>query len=1568
MKMYVWNSLASKNIHGRRSSRSCRGKSGLVTCCLLLILALAGLLSPSVRAADLVVSTLSDSGAGSLREAISDANNNGEHDTITFSVEGTIALSATLPMIASDMDINGPGSGKLTISGGYTHRIMEIRSATAAIRDLTIANGYVKGEDGQFPGGGGGGGLGAGIFIRDGVFILFRSVVFSGCEAAGGRGGDAGDWQTPYGGRGGNAGGWTFPFATHGSDGADGSAGAPGELGEDGEPGGTPPAGTWGQGGGAGGNGGDGGLGGTGMQGGFGGAGGAGANGGYGAGGGAGGRGGVGGLWGDGVLFVYNRGGDGGVGGSRGFLGGRGGTGPAGATPYPGTVGSYVSWGAGEGGSGFGSCIYVYNPSGWSSEVNVWLIDCLFENNITRFGEGGNAYGDVSAGPPGSAGAVMHVDSKDSVDIWTADVTFTNNLAILSTGTFFMDIRGKTVEAPCPYVTQLVSVPDPPPGFLTFAVMFNEAVTGVDATDFQIKGTGSEFASISNLSGGADAWLVTVDRGTSTGELAIDLIDNDSIRNSINRPLLGFGTTGFADGSYYMPEPVPAPPEGLLFRNEPLIEQTLDAPDVLAYADDLGETEIYVRLPNDSLSPSQVTFTVDQNDPMYECLADFENGHFHVGDDEAVTAQAADIVQVGSDYYATITYHSPANFERTPVPDQIDDSRAVEREIQFITDINGTVQTQEKRLKLVRKMAEVHAVQSADTGTMYWPRLVANKPTMIRGFFYVTRSMPKTGIKGELRVYEYPSLNPVFSAEAAEPANQPKDSQIRRHPKVFTLPHYSDLEGSLNFYLTPVQLAALEAGKRYDFTIVYRNPDGTEMFRESGDFPYDCVASPYTEAEPFDIMYVPIPIASASPHVADFSRHTSRVTEAMFPFERVRTFIYPGELPWRGATITDLSAAKYANMLNRIREEFPLDIDCIVGVLPGAKDLPLYGGWEPLPGQKDTFGGYREEEDAILSENTYRIPDPSLPVPNSNRYHPWRAFIPSHEIGHAMGWDHPKQSPTVGPLSIFLDKYGSPPVHRPMGEGASAPRAWLMDTDVNAWISTTNYEELLDRWTLKTGAKLWRPVDGAKLTGTFLRVAGAISLTDEIEVYDSELMDSVRRVSVSAEGPYSVIIRDAGGALLTEHTFDLDFESHSLQWVGFVHVLDWPAGANSVEITHDGTMLYSTTITAGVPTVTVLSPNGGETMSGLQTVSWSASDADSTTLWAAVYYSADDGATYNLLASGIGASEMTINFDGLAGTAAARVRVVVSDGFNTGEDSSDAPFTVPPKAPQPGIISPPNGTVLVEGETLYCEGAGYDLEDGELGGASLTWSSDLDGSLGVGDTLAVSTPLSAGTHIITLDAMDSDSSHGYDTVTIEVMADSDGDGMPDDYETDNGLDDGTDDASEDADGDGLTNSEEYAQGTSPQLTDSDGDGHSDFNEVAESTNPLDPSSYPGSDGSQVVVQGPATVELDDEFSLLAVLVDESLGAVTYQWTHNGVEVEGETGSSLYVPAALEGDAGTYTVKIEESVTEMVFESPPLDVLVTEPMSVTSRGAMAVLIVAMGLLGVAIGLRKKVSRL
>ena len=81
------------------------------------------------------------------------------------------------------------------------------------------------------------------------------------------------------------------------------------------------------------------------------------------------------------------------------------------------------------------------------------------------------------------------------------------------------------------------------------------------------------------------------------------------------------------------------------------------------------------------------------------------------------------------------------------------------------------------------------------------------------------------------------------------------------------------------------------------------------------------------------------------------------------------------------------------------------------------------------------------------------------------------------------------------------------------------------------------------------------------------------------------------------------------------------------------------------------------------------------------------------------------------------------------------------------------PFTPGNNPPTVAIASPAPGTSVPTGTAVVLQGSADDPEDGTLTGSALTWSSSLDGALGIGASLTIDS-LSAGSHTITLQATD----------------------------------------------------------------------------------------------------------------------------------------------------------------------------------------------------------------------
>jgi hypothetical protein len=95
----------------------------------------------SAHAATITVTNRNDSGPGSLRQALANANNG---DRINFAVTGAITLTSGGLSIAKNVTISGPGANHLSINGNQASSVFAIAfERTATISGLTITNGGV---------------------------------------------------------------------------------------------------------------------------------------------------------------------------------------------------------------------------------------------------------------------------------------------------------------------------------------------------------------------------------------------------------------------------------------------------------------------------------------------------------------------------------------------------------------------------------------------------------------------------------------------------------------------------------------------------------------------------------------------------------------------------------------------------------------------------------------------------------------------------------------------------------------------------------------------------------------------------------------------------------------------------------------------------------------------------------------------------------------------------------------------------------------------------------------------------------------------------------------------------------------------------------------------------------------------------------------------------------------------------------------------------------------------------------------------------------------------------------
>ncbi len=155
-------------------------KNTIYTLAILFAVMILG--GASAQAAVYTVTNTNDSGAGSLRDAITAANGSPDNDTINFDATAfagsqTITLTSGELVIDNNgtLTINGTGANRLSISGNNTSQVFLINSgAVAAINNLTVTNGNTS----NF--------IGGGIFNDGGTLTLTNSIVSNNTARSGG--------------------------------------------------------------------------------------------------------------------------------------------------------------------------------------------------------------------------------------------------------------------------------------------------------------------------------------------------------------------------------------------------------------------------------------------------------------------------------------------------------------------------------------------------------------------------------------------------------------------------------------------------------------------------------------------------------------------------------------------------------------------------------------------------------------------------------------------------------------------------------------------------------------------------------------------------------------------------------------------------------------------------------------------------------------------------------------------------------------------------------------------------------------------------------------------------------------------------------------------------------------------------------------------------------------------------------------------------------------------------------------------------------------------------------------
>ncbi len=308
------------------------------------------------------------------------------------------------------------------------------------------------------------------------------------------------------------------------------------------------------------------------------------------------------------------------------------------------------------------------------------------------------------------------------------------------------------------------------------------------------------------------------------------------------------------------------------------------------------------------------------------------------------------------------------------------------------------------------------------------------------------------------------------------------------------------------------------------------------------------------------------------------------------------------------------------------------------------------------------------------------------------------------------------QTPHIQEFGI--DLYSNPPVIYP-------PSIYdMMAYCTQPWISPHTYHKIFNSPFLQPDAAESLSVTnfepqadagegGALLVSGVVYPNGTVSRPEVIRLGGDEFSSAAGGFTPPLEftpppgDDYCLDVQAADNTMLAQHCFDagfVDLET-GLPTEPSPFFFTLPnVNADDVDkviISKNRVAVVIVTPSNNPPEVTVTFPNGGEALSGRQTFTWDAYDADGDSLLYDVLYSPDGGQSWLPLAVRLAEPDYTFYTSQVLPSDNALIRVIANDGFHATIDESDAAFVIQP---------PPENSISLIGPTTVEPGQIFEVD------------------------------------------------------------------------------------------------------------------------------------------------------------------------------------------------------------------------------------------------------------------
>lgn len=257
-------------------------------------------------------------------------------------------------------------------------------------------------------------------------------------------------------------------------------------------------------------------------------------------------------------------------------------------------------------------------------------------------------------------------------------------------------------------------------------------------------------------------------------------------------------------------------------------------------------------------------------------------------------------------------------------------------------------------------------------------------------------------------------------------------------------------------------------------------------------------------------------------------------------------------------------------------------------------------------------------------------------------------------------------------------------------------------------------------------------------------------------------------------GNYTLEMLDRSGASVTT----VSFTPHEVEGDapesgparGLFHVpIVEPGPFAAAIVARDGVELGRVTASPNAPQVSIVSPQPGESLgTGAVPVRWTATDDDGDDLFSTLLYSPDGGASWKTVAMHLQGTTSVLDPGLLTESLDGTLQLIVTDGLNS-TVSEVSGLVLPNNPPELTLLRPSTGDFFSGVQTLLFEALAFDPDEGPLADSQITWTSNLDGPLGVGRSLTIlASDLSEGTHVVSVVAVDSFGASSGTEVSFDV--------------------------------------------------------------------------------------------------------------------------------------------------------------------------------------------------------